>query len=293
MVKFCFKVLIFSLLIVTVIKVAKYLIPYHWGNKIISQKLTYLEESKIRFNTFFIGSSTTYRHIIPQQIDNQELGIKSFNLGCPGMFKLESDYIAEKFINSYNKNYPIKIFFNENVDKPLAEKNLHSIRSKYFVDLKRFRKAMQIYAPNKNWKQIYYYALSYIENFLGIGELFSIMDFIFRKKHELPPNIQNQSGYLSLEEEPINKKKHLKNNRRFKSGTSKLNVKASKSEFKIKLIPCPMERNNVKCYSISGNPIDSNFYYFDRAHLNKEGAILYSKLLLKSLKFYLYNGKKN
>lgn len=86
---------------------------YSWGCPLFGAKLADMEKKGGDFNTVFIGSSHTWRHINPMLFDSilQEKGMpsKSYNLGVHGMGNPENYYICEEFIEK-NSNGIKKIF---------------------------------------------------------------------------------------------------------------------------------------------------------------------------------------
>ena len=68
-------------------------LPYPWGAPKLSAKLDHLEQHSDAYNTFFIGSSYTYRHVSPKIFDREIKTLtddpsrhtRSFNLGVDGM----------------------------------------------------------------------------------------------------------------------------------------------------------------------------------------------------------------
>ena len=74
---------------------------YYWGEEKFKISLEYLKRTEQNFNTYFIGSSSTYRHIDPDLFDklaDTSLNISSFNLGVNALSPPESYFFYRNFI---------------------------------------------------------------------------------------------------------------------------------------------------------------------------------------------------
>jgi len=81
---------------------------YSWGNEQFQIKRNWLLRHKDKYNTLFIGSSLTRRHVIPTKFDSLAAGgIHSFNLGIGLLSNPESYYLARKLL----ENDSIKMSF--------------------------------------------------------------------------------------------------------------------------------------------------------------------------------------
>ena len=76
--------------------------------KIVSDKLEYFSKHKDEFNTIFLGSSQTYRQVIPSVFEEsmkvQGHEIKAFNFGIPGLNLTEAKFYLEKILALQPKN---------------------------------------------------------------------------------------------------------------------------------------------------------------------------------------------
>src|SRR5262245_31919094 len=74
---------------------------------IVTPKLTWMEENADNYDVLFLGSSRTYRQIIPELFDQlmAEGGktVRSFNLGVDGMRPPEDTYLLEQTLAQRNK----------------------------------------------------------------------------------------------------------------------------------------------------------------------------------------------
>jgi len=282
--KFLIEIFTFSLILAFILFLIKKTVPFYWGNELITQKVNYLLAEEDKYDTFFIGSSKTYRHIIPKSFD-QITGTNSYNLGCSAMFALETHYILENFIDLYPNNnfdcYLLKLTPNK-----IANKNLHTVRSKYYMDFKRLKMGIRYFLKEKKYHQVYNHLLSYLENLLCIGEIIPILKYHFGSKKKLKYKIKAQKGYYSLEQEmkSENLKGLKKRNREFLN--SKVEKKLAR-EITIKKISKEMlnfsvpSEKNISFYDISGNPthLQKKELQFDKGHFNSKGAELYTKAI--------------
>jgi len=265
-------------------------VPFYWGNEVMAKKMSYLlNQSPKNFNTFFIGSSHTYRHIDPIIFDSVT-NCNSFNLGAPGMGHLEAIYILENFLGRYSSDKRINIFLQNSRLWQIKEKNLHSVRSKYYLDLKRTVWAVKYWLNKnpKNYKQVYNHLLSYVENLLCIGKVKEIITFHFFYENSINNKVIDQKGFYSLDQELQleNNKDLLVRTNRFKKNKDK--KKPSKISKKIKV-----RKANVN--SFKNLPVKENLnyfrlgkfnltsaYFFDRGHFNMKGAKYYTQKIGES-----------
>ncbi len=145
---FCYKILLFTLIILSINQILLALAPYSWGNPLVATKLAYLKKHADEYNTFFLGTSKFYRHIIPKGFDllvnrDERIILNSFNLGSPGASNPENFYLLEKIINdkALNQDYLIVEFTPNNI---IEIQNRHSARAIYNMDFIRLQYAIRI-----------------------------------------------------------------------------------------------------------------------------------------------------
>ena len=95
---FLLKILFFGIVILLINVILRWFVPYSWGNPGFEIKRTYLKENSYKYNTVFLGSSKTYRQIIPKYFDEylEEFDISSFNMGYAGTLNPECFFLTEK-----------------------------------------------------------------------------------------------------------------------------------------------------------------------------------------------------
>lgn len=289
--RFVIEVLFFGLLLVGTLWLLKQSVPFYWGNQVVAEKIEHVLEEDRSFDAFFVGSSKTYRHINPIIFDELS-GQRTFNLGAPGTFALEVDYLLDHFIPIYDKGNPITYYLKELELNRLWDGNIHTIEGKYFMDFKRYRKSLSHFLIEKrDLGQAYYHTLSFLSNQLCIGEVFPIVNYHFTKKNNLNPLVFEQKGFYALDQEValegtpklINRRKQLleiiEEGGTLKRGIKQMDVlPIPQNYFTFSKIP-----SNISFYQIKGSPFEDNKYYFDRGHYNKEGAEVYTRAILSAI----------
>lgn len=127
---------------------------------IVTPKLTWLETKCDDYDVLFLGSSRTYRQIIPELFDSlmAEAGkpVKSFNLGIDGMRPPEDTFVLEEALAKRSK--PLKYVFVECNPLRLAmrEEDRGTLRAMYWHDFLRtlslFRRAFLADEKKRSWK---------------------------------------------------------------------------------------------------------------------------------------------
>lgn len=285
--KFIVDIIIFTVFLGCIIFLVKHSVPYYWGNDVIAQKIEYLKSEPEKFNTFFIGSSGIYRHIDPVLFD-EIAQTNSYNLGAPAMFYSETEYIMEHFIKENLNEKEYQVIFNKKQPSRIREKDLHTVRKKYFIDFQRLKSGLKFYYRKRQYDQVENYILHYLENKLGIGEYFDIIKFHFGEKEKLPNIVLNKfKGFYSLDLEYKKTKSY-----RLEGRKAKLKMLLRKNRFnpkpprEIEIMEIPFEEmpagfhlERIKYYSFRGNMIVDPNYYFDKAHFNLKGARKFTKEL--------------
>lgn len=285
--KFILRCLLFSAILIAVLALLKNSVPYYWANELMGKKINYVLTSPDKYNAFFFGSSKTYRHI-NAPLFNSSTGLKSFNMGRDGMFYLETHYLIENFLNDYDTGEEIKIFQQSIIPKEIANKNLHTPRSKYYMDTKRLNMGVSYFWKKKNYKQVYYHLHSFIENKLCIGEIAKIMQIHFAPKTELQEIIKEQNGFYALDQqEELEPSEFLS---WLKSRKKKKKRKANIKKQKIKIFQYDDENmselvhlrdSDVQFYEIKPVRLDYRFHW-NVGHFGLKGANIFTEKLADS-----------
>lgn len=175
---FIFRVSLVFLAVGLLVGMLRYLSPFYYGNPIYLHKFPYLHAPEKEINTIFFGSSRIFRQIDPAVFDQSFCGeMNSFNMGAGGTFGLEINYVVEHFLKDKNKIPKNLRWLVIELQTPVSitDENLHSPKSKYFVDHKRYRIGSDFYkstyAPDEAIKAVDNLRSSFIENILSIGLL--------------------------------------------------------------------------------------------------------------------------
>ena len=297
---FIIKLCAFTLFIVMILSAIKSTVPFYWGQnqkfKLLENKIEYFLENSNQYDVLFFGSSRTYRHIDPLLFDSIT-GLKSFNFGIAGCSYLETHYLIDNLFKSLVKKDSLIIFLQETAPWPIKDDNLHSIRSKYYLDIKRLDMALSYYWKKRNYHQIYNYLVSYLENKLCIGELKMIFFYLtpdHPRKNEImkcyDEIIINNQGFLSIDQQISMQWSSTGLNKRRSKYLEKINqavdnetVLTQKEEVVIsRLDDCNINSYNVKIsfYKI-GEIRLRNEFYFDKVHFNLKGGRFFTEKIAK------------
>ncbi len=283
---FATKVLIFAGLLCSILFLIKQTVPYYWGSPLIEKKIKHIAQDSKVYDNFFIGSSKTYRQINPELFD-RKTKLNSYNLGNIGQFYLESNYILDHFLEEYPIKEKTNILIQEMQISKIADGNLHTLKSKYFMDFKRLKIGVKYFWNKKDYTQVYRHILSFIENKLCIGEFREIIDYHLKDANELRNHIQEQNGFYSLEQEVVldDNKDLLNRNKFFKKSNQykKWKINEELKNVRIKKITPSYANINTEnellaFHQFSAISLDAK-YYFDRGHLNDKGVEIYTKKL--------------
>jgi len=291
MAKYLIKTSLFILLVIVLLQLIKSSVPFYWGNRLFAQKIEYIKNSNEDFNCFFIGSSVTRRHIAAE-IVNENTGLQSYNLGTGSQYNLETTFLIENLVNKLNLiDNDDLIIFDRTLPEitDIADVNLHTTRSKYYLDFKRLKTGLQYYIKQKNFNQVYNHLLSYFENQLCIGGLLEIFRIHFTGFGSLPKPEYDQLGFYSMDQHQEFKKSWWlkQQNEKFLNEVKNGKYKnRKKKDIKIEKIETEINHKNI--YINKGNPIIDNNLYFDNVHYNLKGAKKYSNLLVKELEEICY-----
>ncbi|MEP2773886.1 MAG: hypothetical protein ABJH05_17160 [Fulvivirga sp.] len=197
--KFITHVLLFAVLFSGVLAGIKLSVPYYWGaNDDFITKTKYLQTNDKKFERIIFGSSMTLRAIKPFVFDeNTKSDLETFNLSAAHTFHFETKYLLKNFISDYPSK---EIIFLVQKPTPIHDKNLHSVSSKYYLNLETFWEAAKFYKSDQH--QLYNYTLSFIENILCIGEIVPIIEYHIKNTNPQNKNqkINQKRGYYSLEQ---------------------------------------------------------------------------------------------
>jgi len=297
--KFILKIFGFTFFLLTILFVIKSTVPFYWGQgqkSLLANKAEYILEKDQKYDILFCGSSRTYRHVDPLIFDSIT-GLNSFNFGIAGCSYLETHYLIDHLLKSLVIQDSLIIFLQETAPWPIKNDNLHSIRSKYFLDIKRLDMALSYYWKKRNYHQIYNYILSYLENKLCIGELRMIFYYLtpdHPRKIEIMKYydevIINNQGLLSIDQQlvwgwrsnalKIRRATYLE---KINGVLEKKTVLNQIEEVDISLLNdynINSRDGKIRFYKI-GKISLRNEFYFDKIHFNLKGGRFFTEEIAK------------
>ena len=132
--QFIFKVLLLFILVILICNVGKLFISPYYGDYYFLSKYKYLR-ADTSYNMIFMGSSRTYRNIIPRIIDslNTEINLKSYNLATAGTFNPETYFQYEQFILNKPKNIKFAVVEIQSLYHP-SDENMSNEKSYYWLN---------------------------------------------------------------------------------------------------------------------------------------------------------------
>ena len=126
---------------------------------IVTSKVAHFQNEGDEFDVLFLGSSRTYRQVIPELLEQEMAAagkkVKAYNLGIDGMRPPEDTYILEQALKKRTK--PLRLVVVECSPIRLAQRpeDRGTLRATYWHDLKRtlvlFRRAFLADTKKRNW----------------------------------------------------------------------------------------------------------------------------------------------
>jgi len=184
------KKIIFQMaIIMAIVLVGNYAIKklctnFSWGNETNDIKVEYYKKNISNYNTVFIGSSTTYKQIMPTVFDKQtkrSFQIKSFNMGSQAAAPPESYVFFENLISMKSSNLKYVIVELRDIAK-IWENNLHSHRITYWYSIDSYIFAVNsilnslIMENDAKKQEIKYHTVGFLENIFNIGTIKSVIE---------------------------------------------------------------------------------------------------------------------
>lgn len=129
----------------------------------VTPKLEWMQEHGDEYDTLFLGTSRTFRQIIPE-IFEQEMAaggvpLRAFNLGVDGMRPPEDTYVLEKALALRTKPVRLVLVECNPIRLTQREDDRDSVRAVYWHDWTRmvtlYRRAFLSDTKKRNWKTRY------------------------------------------------------------------------------------------------------------------------------------------
>lgn len=207
--KFLIKTIIFAVLLLASTRSIQYLLPYYWGNPGYAAKIRYLNNNSEEYDTLFFGSSRIFRQVDPILFDSlTNFGSKSYNLGSGATYTPESYYLLKNFLRRSNSVDKGLILVELQVVTEIPDVNLHTARSKYYLDFQEYQFASRVISEKTNLsnkskrEQIKNYNITYLDRISSLGIFSDLMDS-FRESATTRKNVKkfglNNRGHRSLD----------------------------------------------------------------------------------------------
>ncbi len=142
--RFIFKGLVFLLVCILVsFCLQKLFFPFTWGNIQLNTKIKFIEKNNLNPNIYFIGSSITFRQVIPSIIDEfgTDKNKNSFNMGLDAIMPPFQFYVLENLM-SFDESIDY-IFFELDSFDFMPDNQYLTGRRKYYWNLKWLHYALQ------------------------------------------------------------------------------------------------------------------------------------------------------
>lgn len=314
--KYLTKIALYISAYIVLMFVVRSLLPYYLGNEQFLRKMHYYDKASKNVNTVFIGNSLINRHVIPSVFDKHtDAKTYSYNIATDATNMMERSYLVEHFLREYEVD---KVFLLVNHSLDIRERNLHTLRLVYYHDWRRLRLSLK-YADN-NVQQIKYHLMSFMENQFSMFRLRALTNYRQTIKNTSPDMIRTR-GFAAMDNEDHkrrpqspsyakrNKEKSLKDLKKAQRIKNYDNYELTTKDLTI-IEECNrlkklMEAKGTKLYFVflPNSPgyytynLDNSVYLgdgdefpeffefenrFNRGHLNKEGAKIFSTRLAQA-----------
>ncbi len=188
--KLVLKTALLGLIVLGINQAVIRLLPFGWGEAAVLEKVRFFEENRDDYNTLFIGSSRTYRHLSPELFDrsvSRDLGIRSFNLGAPSYFFPKTAILFREIMEEKPPRLRYVVFeLSKAADRP-GERNLHTKELKYWYDLESTLLLMRtiLESDEEPGEKIRYgsiHLMTLVEKLLNVGHGVEIIRFVTEEK---------------------------------------------------------------------------------------------------------------
>jgi hypothetical protein len=290
--------------------------PYFYGNEVAASKIVHLDNAVKKPNLIFFGSSRTYHHINPMLFDSlcSGRGVTSFNAGSRATFNPESYYLVESFLNSDLTKGVDNLIVEIQDLSDIDPKNSRTVRGYYWTNLSYLSYSIGFVRSSnlgvlQKTKLITKYSLSWLYKQFDVSRLRTL---IFPLEHQ-QVKFAGFEPFFSQDIEDLGLKELLKyenaaaafcKKNNFDQNTSHVkkllhlqSVAAAKNIELLFFIPprcdnydfasAVMESELSDYVIILSCPSDFPEFYeyknlYDRAHLNIDGATLFTTELAKA-----------
>ena len=341
--KLTFKLILLLLIVISINQLMIYWLPFGWGDKRMYVKYKFYREHADDYNTLFLGTSRTYRHIAPQVVDanvSEDLNIKSFNLGMQAYSFPRPHLLLKHTLENKPPNLQYVILEISHFGDNPGSENLHTTQVKYWYNLEYtlFYLRYVAHTPRNPLRKLRIYnrhVMTLFEKYFNIGMGVDILDLMIEADFDEAQKSLgvNHNGFYPLDEETGDEYRARREAiisdpnmvvRRKNESRQMLNASPNNQAYNpvylekiqellelseahnVKLIfylPPRLGRDYEQLLPLLKQIPDENkiiladpdlypeFYRLDKtydiAHLNYEGAILFSELLAEKLNLLL------
>lgn len=203
--------------------------PWYWGNDTLATKLDFISTTQENYDAFFVGSSHTFRGTNPIVFDSLT-GLKSFNIGVPGMAVPELYMTVEHMIHQKANETRKQVFFVELARVHQATiKNGNTIKRNYWMNSDSYGFGMRYFSEDWNVGTMYRYTSGFLHYQTKFGLSRPQYQSIDQKYDGLFPLGPQSNGYHSLKDQfkaNINRPSIINRRARFAKDTSVIVQKA-------------------------------------------------------------------
>ena len=197
---FILKILLFAVVLLVALSLTDRHLPYYWGNEGLVSKMNKVKADGYQYNTYFVGSSRMYRHVMPALFDSLNGGAThSFNLSYSGTKPPETYHFLDHFLDECSNDTKY-IFLELGMIADLAGVNRTTLRSMYYLDFQQYKTAALSCFQNKRYETVGNYTMSYLSKMGRMGMLQSMWEFEGKTNYSQALG-RRGDGYYGLEDE--------------------------------------------------------------------------------------------
>lgn len=210
--KSALKIVAFFVLVVLSLHGLFNLLPFYWGNDHISKKFTYLKNLDKKPQTYFLGSSSIQRGVIPEVFDGtvKNTGF-SYNISSDGTQADQLFYLLDNLLEDENVE---TIFFELNDFDSMHKNRYLTTKTKYcstpsvlLSQLKYAQELSTIEQPEKDTLKKRY-VITFLENLFKIGYRKDLINNL--KDQKSVNSFGKNQGFVATAKEQLPEKKRIR-----------------------------------------------------------------------------------
>jgi hypothetical protein len=216
--KFIIRLLSFLGILLIGLVLLNTILPVYWGNLEFAIKAGQVASTSKKSEILFVGSSRTYRQVIPSIISDS-LQVNSYNLGSYATYGAECIALTRSYI--FKELQPKFLVLELQNIQEISDGNLNTARSNYYIDYTTYKFVCDYYNSLDDWstdrkeKAIDNYKTSFLKRTFFYGTLKDAIYYIKGPKVDERMVKLSDNGFYSLETQLAAKKaaQSLKNRR--------------------------------------------------------------------------------